>query len=78
VLLSDDLDFHGKSSAYASHNSHAFPAKFPPQLPKKFIEGLTEPGDVVLDPMMGLGTTILEAFLTGCWGTGLGSNGQGV
>jgi DNA modification methylase len=64
VLLSGDLDFHGKSSAYASHNFHAFPAKFPPQLPKKFIEGLTEPGDVVLDPMMGSGTTILEAFLT--------------
>jgi len=49
-LLSSDLDFHGKSSAYASHNFHAFPAKFPPQLPRKFIEGLTEPGDVVLDP----------------------------
>jgi DNA modification methylase len=64
VLLSGDLDFHGKSSAYASHNFHAFPAKFPPQLPKKFIEGLTEPGDVVLDPMVGSGTTILEAFLT--------------
>ena len=70
VLLSGDLAFHGKSSAYASHNFHAFPAKFPPQLPRKFIEGLTEPGDVVLDPMMGSGTTILEAFLTGRRGIG--------
>jgi DNA modification methylase len=69
-LLSSDLDFHDKSSAYASHNFHAFPAKFPPQLPKKFIEGLTEPGDVVLDPMMGSGTTILEAFLAGRRGIG--------
>lgn len=69
-LLSSDLDFHGKSSAYASHNFHAFPAKFPPQLPRKFIEGLTEPGDVVLDPMMGSGTTIVEAFLTGRRGIG--------
>jgi hypothetical protein len=70
VLLSGDLNFHGKSSAYASHNFHAFPAKFPPQLPRKFIEGLTEPGDVVLDPMVGSGTTILEAFLTGRRGIG--------
>jgi hypothetical protein len=70
VLLSSDLDFHGKSSAYASHNFHAFPAKFPPQLPRKFIEGLTAPGDVVLDPMMGSGTTILEAFLVGRRGIG--------
>ena len=58
ALLSSDLDFHGKSSVYASHNFHAFPAKFPPQLPRKFIEGLTEPGDVVLDPMVGSGTII--------------------
>ena len=64
-LLASDLDFHGKSSAYASHNLHAFPAKFPPQLPRKFIEGFTEPGDVVLDPMVGSGTTVVEAFLTG-------------
>jgi len=70
VLLSSDLDFHGKSSAYASHNFHAFPAKFPPQLPRKFIEGLTAPGDFVLDPMMGSGTTILEAFLVGRRGIG--------
>jgi hypothetical protein len=70
VLLSSDLDFHGKSSAYASHNFHAFPAKFPPQLPRKFIEGLTEPGDVVLDPMVGSGTTIVEAFLAGRRGIG--------
>jgi DNA modification methylase len=69
-LLSSDLDFHGKSSAYASHNFHAFPAKFPPQLPRKFIEGLTDPGDVVLDPMVGSGTTIVEAFLAGCRGIG--------
>lgn len=64
-LLSNDLDFHDKKSDYASHNFHSFPAKFPPQLPRKFIEGLTRYNDVVLDPMMGSGTTIVEAFLTG-------------
>jgi len=69
-LLSSDLDFHSKSSAYASHHFHAFPAKFPPQLPRKFIEGLAEPGDIVLDPMAGSGTTIVEAFLAGCQGVG--------
>jgi DNA modification methylase len=69
-LLSSDLDFHSKSSAYASHNFHAFPAKFPPQLPRKFIEGLSEPGDVILDPMVGSGTTIVEAFLAGRRGLG--------
>jgi hypothetical protein len=37
ALLSGDLDFHDQDSAYASHNFHAFPAKFPPQLPRTFI-----------------------------------------
>ncbi|RMG41548.1 MAG: site-specific DNA-methyltransferase, partial [Methanobacteriota archaeon] len=48
-----------------SHNFHSFPAKFPPQLPALFIHTLTQPGEVVLDPMMGSGTTVLEAYLAG-------------
>jgi DNA modification methylase len=64
ALLSGDLSFHGQDSAYASHNFHSFPAKFPPQLPRNFITGLTKPGDTILDPMAGSGTTVLEAYLT--------------
>jgi DNA modification methylase len=64
-LLKEDLDFHGETSSYATHNFHAFPAKFPPQLPRKFIQGLTLPGEWVLDPMAGSGTTILEAVILG-------------
>ena len=63
--LRADLDFHDQDSSYSSHNFHAFPAKFPPQLPRLFIEHLTRPGDVVLDPMQGSGTTTLEAALNG-------------
>ena len=62
ALLDGELDFHGESSAYGSHALHAFAAKFPPQLPRVFIRGLTKPGDAVLDPMMGSGTTIVEAL----------------
>ena len=64
-LLSEDLDFHGQDSGYASHNFHSFPAKFPPQMPRKFIAGLTCSNDTILDPMSGSGTTVLEAFLAG-------------
>ena len=65
ALLCMDLDFHGVSGAHATHGWHPFPAKFPPQLPSHFIEGLTAPGEVVLDPMFGSGTTILEAVRLG-------------
>ncbi len=64
-LLAGDMDFHGRSSRYASHNYHSFPAKFPPQLPRRFIEALTLPDDLVLDPMAGSGTTLVEAILLG-------------
>ena len=71
ALLESDLDFHGEDSIYASHNFHSFAAKFPPQLPRVFIHGLTNAGDIVLDPMMGSGTTIVEALLEGRKGMGL-------
>lgn len=63
-LLQGDLDFHSQPTGNATHGFHAFPAKFPPQLARLFIDELTEPSEVVLDPMMGSGTTIVEAFLT--------------
>lgn len=63
ALLEGELNFHGEKNGYASHDLHSFAAKFPPQLPRAFIRGLSNPGDVVLDPMMGSGTTVVEAFL---------------
>ena len=60
-LLCADLDFHGSNGRYSTHAWHPFPARFPPQLPGYFIERLTGPGDVVFDPMLGSGTTIIEA-----------------
>ncbi len=69
-LIQSDLDFHGDDSSYASHNFHSFPAKFPPQLPRKFILNLTQPHDIVLDPMTGSGTTVVEAHLNGRVGIG--------
>lgn len=60
-LLDEDINFRGQNSTFGSHNLHPFPAKFPPQLPALFIEKLTDEGDIVLDPMMGSGTAIVEA-----------------
>src|SRR3972149_4487623 len=71
TLLEGELNFHGENSRYASHNLHSFAAKFPPQLPRAFIRGLTDIDSVVLDPMMGSGITIVEAFLEGRQGIGL-------
>ena len=63
--LRADLGFHGTDGKHSKHGWHPFPAKFPPQLPQFFIERLSLPGDVVLDPMFGSGTTVLEAARLG-------------
>lgn len=49
----------------AANNLHevSFRACFKPQLPRFFIDRLTRPGEVVYDPFMGRGTTLVEAAL---------------
>ena len=65
AALCADMDFRGADGSYGSHAWHPFPAKFPPQLPEFLIERLSDPGDVVLDPMLGSGTTLVEAVRLG-------------
>lgn len=43
----------------------SYRACFKAELPRFFIERLTRPGDLVYDPFMGRGTTLLEAALLG-------------
>jgi hypothetical protein len=43
----------------------SYRACFKPQLPRFFIDRFTRPGQVVYDPFMGRGTTVLEAALLG-------------
>ena len=43
----------------------SYRACFKPQLPRFFIERLTGKGDIVYDPFMGRGTTLIEAGLMG-------------
>ncbi|MGD0814373.1 MAG: DNA methyltransferase [Verrucomicrobiota bacterium] len=54
-----------KQRAASRLHEVSYRACFKPQLPRFFIERLTQPGDVVYDPFMGRGTTLLEAALLG-------------
>lgn len=51
----------------AAHSLHeiSYRACFKPQLPRFFITRLTGEGDLVYDPFMGRGTTVIEAALLG-------------
>ena len=50
-----------------AHSLHevSYRACFKPQLPRFFIDRFTAPGDVVYDPFMGRGTTVIESALAG-------------
>src|SRR6266446_2251621 len=54
-----------KQRAASRLHEISYRACFKPQLPRFFIQRLTEPGDLVYDPFMGRGTTPLEAALLG-------------
>jgi hypothetical protein len=55
------------SKQRAAHSLHevSYRACFKPQLPRFFITRLTREGELVYDPFMGRGTTLLEAALLG-------------
>lgn len=53
-----------------THNFYRYPARFSPALVRAVINAFTEPGDLVLDPFVGGGTTLVEALATGRHGIG--------
>ena len=65
-----------KQRAANSLHEVSYRACFKPQLPRFFIERLTQPGDLVYDPFMGRGTTLLEAVLLGRRAAGCDINPQ--
>ena len=54
-----------KDTSYATHGFHRYPAKFIPQLARRCIEEYTRKEDIVCDPFMGCGTTLVEALVSG-------------
>jgi hypothetical protein len=60
-----------KHTQDSTHFFHHWTAKFIPQIPRRIIELYANPGDVILDPFMGSGTTLVEAARLGynSWGT---------
>lgn len=48
-----------------THTFYKYPARFSPQFARQVIESFTDIGDVVFDPFMGGGTTLVEASALG-------------
>src|SRR5688572_15610670 len=48
-----------------THNFYRYPARFSPRFAAAAIECFSNPGDVVADPYMGGGTSVVEGIVAG-------------
>lgn len=63
-----------KQTAALTHGYHRYPAKFIPPLVARLIDEYTAEGDLVGDPFMGSGTTLVEAIIRGRRAVGVDVN----
>jgi hypothetical protein len=61
-----------------THSFYRYPARFSPQFAREAIRSFSEPGDIVLDPFMGGGTTLVEACALGRRAVGIDINSLSV
>ena len=60
---SDIWDIPNVKAMHVEKTDH--PCQFPVAIPRRLIKALTDPGDLILDPFMGSGTTGVAALLEG-------------
>ena len=56
-------ELNRSQTSYLTHDYHRYPAKFIPQLAERLIKENSKPGDLVCDPFMGSGTTLIESII---------------
>jgi DNA modification methylase len=56
------------------HGFHSYPARLHPDTARRLIDGLSKPGDLVLDSFCGSGTVLVEARLAGRRAVGIDVN----
>ena len=72
--LADGILSNGRVNGL-THNFYRYPARFSPDFVRAMLKEFSKPGDLVYDPFMGGGTTLVEAAALGrhCIGTDISS-----
>ena len=55
----------GERTTNSPHQTYRYPARYSPRFVSAAIELITDPGDLILDPFVGSGTTTIEALRHG-------------
>jgi DNA modification methylase len=77
IPIQKDWSFADKTvrdTSYITHSYYTYPAKFIPQLAARLINEHSKESELVIDPFMGSGTTIVEAIVNNRRGAGTDIN----
>ena len=64
-VLRESWTYADADTQHLTHNVHRYSGKFIPQIAARAISLLSEPGELVVDPYCGSGTTLVESALLG-------------
>jgi len=73
-----DWDFTGENGTAGFAAYHWYPARYVPQLAGILINYFSAPGETVLDPFCGSGTTLVECYKSGRFAIGIDVNPTAV
>ena len=65
------FDLEAEPVGEFGHDFHSYAGRMHPTIARRAVKALSTPGDLVLDPFCGGGTTLVEALLLGAGHTGL-------
>lgn len=62
-IFDSSWDFKGENTKCSNHGLHTYPAMMIPQIARRLIKEYGDAAEVLLDPFMGSGTSLLESKL---------------
>ena len=64
-LCALDWELENANTKYYTHGYHPYSSKYIPQIPNQLISTFSETNDLILDPFVGSGTTLIESKVLG-------------